>query len=736
MFQKLYQSPLLTESARSFVLNHVGAIINTYVVTSMETWTFHAHDKCKEAHALGVNLEHMCDRLCDRMDEEMRRWGVLYYSDVLGLYMQKAGWIGLCIAFQQKGQAAALFQKLYQSPLLTESARSFVLNHVGAIINTYVVTSMETWTFHAHDKCKEAHALGVNLEHMGDWDAFEEDMDANDGDREVVVPAERRKRSPDARRFGGIPIRASSRGYSRRASIRAQRPRPNTRPKTGNGVKNGNGAKPNGKPNTKPKQNPPHVKTVPTKDGKTVDVNNNQAYVSSKIPEGAIAIKQPGGAVVGKNEPAPPPSTGAKVQPSSQAWGDTKLPGSSNTKTGSLPGSNNRKRPVDTNDPTSPAKKPKVDNPVKETQPSSTKQSSTAKRPSVKANLLRHKSQTAKPINGQRLRNYLCSSEHLARKRLVYAAYKIRFAKNQISQHKYLRALDVQRRASRKLKAQNNPLQTPKTKLSNRDAVADMPKNPQHMESSVKTLTNWFDRHPRVDAFVAGLGNMASSTIAFSISGIAAVAYDRKVWGPKEQAVKKVVEESNKDQPYSLLTDPTTNVTYAVKPDQVPDDAVSRKKFEEDQRFQQEILARAAIPVNPEAEKRIVDVLRLQDKVNKLWQVANRQVKPTPSFAGNEDNPTLEQAIEAANYNPHALKIKNDPMGYQEELEADSTDFLVDNVDKYSETQKSNIGLGDDLGRQIYDMIKSYREKHLKAPPPSDREDLALLAGGGDSLWG
>ena len=265
------------------------------------------------------------DRLCDRMDEEMRRWGVLYYSDVLGLYMQKAGWIGLCIAFQQKGQAAALFQKLYQSPLLTESARSFVLNHVGAIINTYLVTSMETWTFHAHDKCKEAHALGINLEHMGDWDAFEEDVDANDDDREVVVPAERRKRSPDARRFGGIPIRVSSRGYSRRASIRAQRPRPNTRLKTGNGAKNGNKAKPNGKPNTKPKQNPPHVKTVPTKDGKTVDVNNNQAYVSSKILEGAVAIKQPGGAVVGKNQPAPPPSTGAKVQPSWQAWGDTKL---------------------------------------------------------------------------------------------------------------------------------------------------------------------------------------------------------------------------------------------------------------------------------------------------------------------------------------------------------------------------------------------------------------------------
>ena len=83
------------------------------------------------------------DRLCERLDEEMRRWGVLYYSEVLDLYMQKAGWIDFCMAFEQKGQAASLLQKLYQFPHLSNVARSFVLNHVGAILNTYVVTALE-----------------------------------------------------------------------------------------------------------------------------------------------------------------------------------------------------------------------------------------------------------------------------------------------------------------------------------------------------------------------------------------------------------------------------------------------------------------------------------------------------------------------------------------------------------------------------------------------------------------
>ena len=107
------------------------------------------------------------NRLCERLDEEMRRWGVLYYSDVLGLYMQKAGWIGLCMAFEQRAQAASLYQKLYQTPLLSEAARSFVMNHVGAILNTFVVTAMERNQFHAHVKCKEAQDLGVDLVRMG-----------------------------------------------------------------------------------------------------------------------------------------------------------------------------------------------------------------------------------------------------------------------------------------------------------------------------------------------------------------------------------------------------------------------------------------------------------------------------------------------------------------------------------------------------------------------------------------
>ena len=129
----------------------------------------------------------------------MRKWGVLYHSDVLGLYMQKAGWIGLCMAFQQKAQAASLFQKLYQSPLLSESARSFVMNHVGAILNTFVITAVERHQFYEHTSCKEAHDLGVDLVRMGDWDLFEEDIPADSEEREVVVPIERTRRSP--RRF-------------------------------------------------------------------------------------------------------------------------------------------------------------------------------------------------------------------------------------------------------------------------------------------------------------------------------------------------------------------------------------------------------------------------------------------------------------------------------------------------------------------------------------------------------
>ena len=228
---------------------------------------------------------------------------------------------------------------------------------------------------------------------------------------------------------------------------------------------------------------------------------------------------------------------------------------------------------------------------------------------------------------------------------------------------------------------------------------------------------------------------MASNTIAFSISGIVAVAYDRKFWGPKEQAAKTTLAESNKDQPYSLLTDPTTNTTYAVNPDQIPKDAISKKKFEEDEKFQQEILARAAIPANPEVEKRIAAVLAHQDNVNKRWQESSGRVEAIPSFVGNEDNPTLEQAQEAARYNPHALKVKYDPLGYEEELEADSTNFLFNNQDKLSATQKGNIKKGDDLGRQLYGLLKRHREGNRTAPPSSDQADLALLAWGGDSIW-
>ena len=145
-------------------------------------------------------------------------------------------------------------------------------------------------------------------------------------------------------------------------------------------------------------------------------------------------------------------------------------------------------------------------------------------------------------------------------------------------------------------------------------------------------------------------------------------------------------------------------------------------------------MARAAIPVSVEAEKRITDVSDHQDSVNRLWQQEHNRVEPMPSFVGHEDNPTLEQAIAASNYNPHAMKIKYNPMEYQEELEADSTEYLLQNKDKLSAQQKENIRVGDELGEQIYGLIKRNREKHRSPPPSSDKTELALLAGGGDSL--
>ena len=328
-------------------------------------------------------------------------------------------------------------------------------------------------------------------------------------------------------------------------------------------------------------------------------------------------------------------------------------------------------------------------------------------------------SKTAKPLTPRaQLRQYLRTKAFLQQRQQVIKAYGLKPPRNKISEQKYLRAIQLQRKLYKRRPISNNPLHTPKTKQSNQDSVSGMPENPQHMESSAKALANWLDIHPRWDAFVGGLGNMASNAVAFSISGIVAVAYTKGVWGPKEQAIKKTLENSNKDQPYSLLTDPTTNLTYAVKPEDVPNDAVAKKKYEEDQKFQQEILARAAVPIDPEVERRISEVIRHQDKVNQLWQQEHNLVEPTPSFVGHEENPTLEQAIEASYYNPHALKLKSDPMGYQEELEADSTQFLFDNISEMSTTQKENIRRGNKLGEKLYGMIKRHRHKTRPPPPP------------------
>ena len=605
------------------------------------------------------------------------------------------------------------------------------MNHVGAILNTYVVTAMERHQCHAHTSCKEAQDLGVDLVRMGDWDLFEEDIPADSEEREVVVPLERARRSP--RRF--LPSRRSRRPPAKRPT------QPKTSPKA---------------PKTPSKPKNPHVKTVATKDGKQVQVDSSKTYVSSNIPKGAVPVSKQGSGGVGVPQPASPPSP--KVQQSVQAWGQTfgswfvkinqqkKLPGQ-NSGTGNLQGdktkslANTGTKLKDTHPYNRKQEAPKADAPKPSkgtaSQPSSPKQtqSKSPVKSLSKTPPKHHVQQPRKALDKPKLRKYLRSQKHINRRNQVRKTYGLRTPTNKPSEAKYLRALAIQRKMQRKQQIQNNPLYNKKVSLSNKAAVKDMPENPQHMTSSVKTMTNWLDRHPRFYSFLAGLGNMASNTISFSFSGIVAVAYDRGYWGPKEQAAKTTLAESNKDQPYSPLTDPTTNTTYAVNPDQIPEDALSKKEFDEDAKFQQEILARAAIPASPEVERRISDVLALQDKVNRKWQIANGRVEATPSFVGNEDNPTLEQAREAARYNPHALKLKFDPLGYEEELEADSTNFLFNNQDKLSAAQRENIKKGDDLGMQLYGLIKRNRERSRNAPPSSDKADLALLAGGGDSIW-
>ena len=330
------------------------------------------------------------------------------------------------------------------------------------------------------------------------------------------------------------------------------------------------------------KQKPPHVQTVQTKNGKQVDVNNNQNYVSAKIPQGAIPIQKQNNGNAGVPAPASPPAPSTKIQPSSNPWGlpSSVLPGSVAGKTAGL--SSSKSAPVlSSNSVKSAPVPPKRSDPSTLSQKSGsgktnananlqqgkklskssgarTRSNSQSGKPSLKTN---PSSKPAKPLTPRaQLRQYLRTKAFLQQRQQVIKAYGLKPPRNKISEQKYLRAIQLQRKLYKRRQILNNPLHTPKTKQSNQDAVSGMPENPQHMESSAKALANWLDRHPRWDAFVGGLGNMASNAVAFSISGIVVVAYTKGVWGPKEQAIKKTLENSNKDQPYSLLTDPTTNL--------------------------------------------------------------------------------------------------------------------------------------------------------------------------------
>ena len=369
------------------------------------------------------------------------------------------------------------------------------------------------------------------MEGMDRWDAFEEDIPADDEEREVVVPVERERRSPDPRRFGGLPRGSTLGGATRIRRLRA-RPRPGTSSGSKSPSPNRGGAAGSGK--TQPK--PPHVQTVQTKTGQQVNVNNKQVYVSSKVPPNAIPIQKRGSVgSVGAPVPSSPPASPTKIQPSSQSWGSSaKLPGSSAGKSVSLPGSRSGSQknpaapqsksaptsPQTKRDPTSPkrqeppsqtppAKKPKLDNTKTEVKPkassgtnkkgqASQSKTSTSTRSSNKANTLQ---KPRRPKNSKQLRQYLKTKAYKNKKQEVLKAYGLKASKSKVSEQKYLRAIQLQKKLYKKRKIQNNPLETAKTKLSNQDAVADMPDNPSWMRSSVRTLSKFLDKHKEVRCF-------------------------------------------------------------------------------------------------------------------------------------------------------------------------------------------------------------------------------------------
>ena len=87
---------------------------------------------------------------------------------------------------------------------------------------------------------------------------------------------------------------------------------------------------------------------------------------------------------------------------------------------------------------------------------------------------------------------------------------------------------------------------------------------------------------------------------------------------------------------------------------------------------------------------------------------------------------------EAARYNPHALKLKYDPLGYEEELEADSTNFLFNNQDKLSAAQKENIKKGDELGDAALWLVKTTSGEKQKCSPLIRQSRLSSVGRG----WG
>ena len=152
--------------------------------------------------------------MCERVDVEQRRWGVMYTERALDLTMQKAAWIGFCMLVYQNGQALELMKTMYELEHLSHWERSLYFNFFLNILNAYTVRSINSEFFAGADET----CLAADLEY-GSFDVL---ILSDDRDNDHQIQSVRRFFSPrddllpDAQtvRNPGQPSPTSSTGAS------------------------------------------------------------------------------------------------------------------------------------------------------------------------------------------------------------------------------------------------------------------------------------------------------------------------------------------------------------------------------------------------------------------------------------------------------------------------------------------------------------------------------------------